>query len=173
MSLETCANCGKRVMPTGGTCPSCRKPFSTAVANPFSDQQQPINPYSAPGSGAMASPAGSPLFVPALILLVLWIFWTCYLIFALVMVLSPTGPFRELRSSREMLVTTYALMIGISLASTAGAVSMLRQRSRWLAWTAAVLGLVPIVGPCFGLTLPIAIWAIMLLRRPDVNAQFS
>jgi hypothetical protein len=170
-------------MPTGGICPSCRKPFSAAPLNPFSDQAQDVNPYSSPvsagaGAGAGAAATGAtgnanPLFVPALILLALWIFWTCYMIFVMVMVLSPTGPFKALGSTRDMMVASYATMAVISLVSTAGAVAMLRQRPKWLAWTAAVLGLVPVMGPCFGLTLPVAIWAIMLLRRPDVNAQFS
>lgn len=51
-----------------------------------------------------------------------------------------------------------------------GAWQMKNLKSYPLAFTAAVLGLIP--GNCCCLTLPVGIWAIIVLLKPEVKADF-
>lgn len=51
-----------------------------------------------------------------------------------------------------------------------GAWQMKNLKSYPLAFTAAVLGLIP--GNCCCLTLPVGIWAIVVLLKPEVKAEF-
>jgi hypothetical protein len=143
------------------------------MSNPFSDQANPNNPYASP-AGGLGTTSSNPVFVPALILLVLSICWTLYVIVGCVMVLSPTGPFQNFDPMiRTTTLVGYCLMVVANLVFIAGAIAMLRLGPKWLAWTGCILGLVPVFGPCFGLTIPIAIWCLVVLRRPEVNAKFS
>jgi hypothetical protein len=32
--------------------------------------------------------------------------------------------------------------------------------------------MIPLFGPCFGLTLPLGIWLLLILRRPEVQRSF-
>ena len=141
---------------------------------PFADQSQGANPYASPAASGHETSATNPLLVPAIILLVLWTPWALYLLFLVVLFIILPEPFRSssFADQQVMLVTSYSLMSVVNVLSIAGAVAMLRSGPKWLAWTGAILGVVPLFGPCFGLTLPIAIWTIVLLRRPDVNARF-
>jgi hypothetical protein len=54
-----------------------------------------------------------------------------------------------------------------------GAVAMIRRRHIAHAWAGAICSLVPICGPCIGLSIPFGIWAMVLLRRPSVRAAFD
>ena len=172
--METCGNCGTRVIPTAeGTCPSCRKPFVSTPANPFGEKGAAQNPY-ASLAGSQAIPSrDNPLFVPALILLVVSVFWVLYILAACAMVFSPDGPFSRMSPMiRNSSAVSYLLMLLVNVVFIAGAIAMLRMRPKWLAWTGCILGLVPMFGPCMGLTIPLAIWCLILLRRPNVDAQF-
>lgn len=55
----------------------------------------------------------------------------------------------------------------------AGSVAMLARKWLALAWTGAIIGLVPFCGPCVGLAIPFAIWSMVLLQRPTVLAAFA
>jgi hypothetical protein len=54
-----------------------------------------------------------------------------------------------------------------------GSVSMLKRERYGMALAAASAMMVPVLGPCFGLTLPIGIWTFVLLRRDGVHETFS
>lgn len=53
-----------------------------------------------------------------------------------------------------------------------GSVAMIARKQLGLAWAGAVTGIVPVCGPCLGLSIPFAIWAMILLKRPAVVASF-
>ncbi|HBJ33778.1 MAG TPA: hypothetical protein DDZ51_03235 [Planctomycetaceae bacterium] len=53
-----------------------------------------------------------------------------------------------------------------------GSVAMIARKKLGIAWAGAVAGLFPLCGPCLGLSLPFAIWAMILLQRPGVIAAF-
>ena len=54
-----------------------------------------------------------------------------------------------------------------------GSFVMLKRERYGMALAAASAMMVPILGPCFGLTLPIGIWTFVLLRRDGVRESFS
>jgi hypothetical protein len=174
VSLEICPACNTRVVPTAeGTCPSCRKAvFAVAASNPFGEPSAAQNPYAAP-HGAPQVSAPNPLFVASVIFLVGAILWEFYVLSALVMVFAPDGPFRELSAMvRYSTITSYGLMLVLNALFIAGSIAMLRLRPKWLAWTGCILGLVPLFGPCGGLTMPLAIWCLLVLRRHEIDARF-
>ena len=58
------------------------------------------------------------------------------------------------------------------LLTVVGAIAMIRRKQAGLAWAGAVAAIIPLCGPCFGLSIPFAIWAMVLLQRPAVAAVF-
>ncbi len=54
-----------------------------------------------------------------------------------------------------------------------GALQMQKLSSRGLAMTAAILALVPCFSPCCLVGLPIGIWALVVLLKPEVSSQFD
>lgn len=54
-----------------------------------------------------------------------------------------------------------------------GSIAMLKRERYEMALAAASAMMVPILGPCFGLTLPVGIWALVLLRRNGIRNTFS
>jgi hypothetical protein len=147
-------------------------------SNPFTDRSDGSNPYAAsgsvPGDVKPAQLAARALFLPAIFLLVVSVFWALYMVMALAMILSPQGLFRD--EGHEFIwvssLVSYCIIFLASLVSIAAAIAMLRMQPKWLAWTGAILALVPMFGPCMGLTIPLGIWALVILRRPEVNASF-
>ena len=142
--------------------------------NPVAESQETPNPYAAPNAVGPTKLGSQSLFLPATILLVVSAFWALYMLMALAMILSPQGLFRE--EGQEFIwvssLAGYCVMLLTSIISAAGTISMLRMRTKWLAWTACILALVPMFGPCMGLTIPLGIWALVILRRPEVDASF-
>ena len=88
---------------------------------------------------------------------------------------SPGGPLHdeELAYVRIGSAVGYGLMVVLALIAAAGAVAMMTLKWKWLAWAGCIVGMLPLFGPCFGLTIPIAIWVLVLLRRPEVDVRFS
>jgi hypothetical protein len=64
-------------------------------------------------------------------------------------------------------------MLVVSGVIAVGALRMFQLRSRQLAWCAALLSVIPCLAPCYIGALPLGIWAIVVLRRPDVAAAFE
>lgn len=54
-----------------------------------------------------------------------------------------------------------------------GSIAMLARKQIWLAWAGTVTALFPFCGPCLGLSMPFAIWAMILLQRPAVVNAFG
>ncbi|GIX49851.1 MAG: hypothetical protein KatS3mg132_045 [Limisphaera sp.] len=66
-------------------------------------------------------------------------------------------------------------LLGLVLAALVayGAWQMLKIRSFGWALTAAILAVIPCTSPCCLLGLPIGIWALIVLYRPEVQAAFG
>lgn len=145
-----------------------------SLQNPFSEAREQANPYASPPVSPSLDDRPNPLFLPAIILLPVAICWELYVLITFATVFVPEGPFANLDPMiRTELKFSYLLMLVANGFFIAGTVAMLRLRSKSLAWTACVIGLVPLFGPCMGLTIPLAIWCLVLLRRPGVGASFS
>ena len=54
-----------------------------------------------------------------------------------------------------------------------GSIAMLKRERYGMALAAASAMMVPVLGPCFGFTLPLGIWTIVLLRRDGVRHTFT
>lgn len=107
-------------------------------------------------------------------LLIASILWFVYLLIAVAVLLGPGGVYGQAEDAMiySMMAISLGAMLIAAATSIAGAVAMLTHRLKWLAWTGCVLALIPMFGPCYGLTIPIAVWCVILLRRPEVNAAF-
>jgi hypothetical protein len=68
-----------------------------------------------------------------------------------------------------------ASLLGILLAPLliAGAVRMMNGRSYGLAKAAAILAIVPCTSPCCLAGIPVGIWALVTLGKPEVKAVFA
>ena len=144
------------------------------MAHSFGERPETANPYQAPTEPS-STESPNPLFIPGIILLLDALFWLLYILMSLAVMLSPNSPMQgdELAFVRTTSTVGYGLMFVLSLIAAAGAVAMMSLRWKWLAWTGCIVGLLPIFGPCFGLTIPIAVWALVLLRRPGINVRFT
>jgi uncharacterized membrane protein YfhO len=54
-----------------------------------------------------------------------------------------------------------------------GASQMLKVRRYGLARLAAILAIIPFVSCCFLLGIPVGVWALSVLKQPDVKAAFN
>ena len=66
-----------------------------------------------------------------------------------------------------------ALSLVVAPVIIAGGVAMLRGRSLKLARSAAILALLPVTSCCFLVGLPFGIWALIVLKKPEVEAFFQ
>jgi hypothetical protein len=74
--------------------------------------------------------------------------------------------------------STYALptaLVGavVVLIGLIGSIRMLQMKTYGLAMVAAILTLIPCVGPCCCLGLPIGIWSLVVLSNIHVRQQFT
>ncbi|OWK45052.1 hypothetical protein [Fimbriiglobus ruber] len=70
-------------------------------------------------------------------------------------------------------LTGRACVVFLQLVVLAGSIAMLRLKSRPLAITAMVMQVLPCAGVCCIVTLPVGIWGLVVLFRPDVVEAFN
>jgi hypothetical protein len=132
------------------------------------------NPYQSPATPETPHPR-APLLPVAIALAavsLLWVFLALFgITFLAIELLSP-----QLLDEHRRINISYILFlsvsIGYSLLLTTGAFSMIRRGSYAWAVTISCLALVPLLGPCYVLAIPIGIWALAVLCRPEVRASF-
>jgi hypothetical protein len=54
-----------------------------------------------------------------------------------------------------------------------GGLQLMKLRSRALVMTAAILGMIPCLGPCCIIGIPVGIWTLVVISKPDVKAAFT
>jgi hypothetical protein len=54
-----------------------------------------------------------------------------------------------------------------------GSIRMLSLKSYGVAKAAAIVAMIPLLGPCCLLGIPFGIWAFVVLRRPEVQSAFA
>ncbi|MBN2291138.1 MAG: hypothetical protein JXM70_01860 [Pirellulales bacterium] len=142
--------------------------------NPFREITE--NPYASPSEPAQAN-GGNPLMIPAIILLSLAALFILFLIASIpshvmrwseVDLSTPQGA-GELTGG----IATLVIWMVLTVAIIVGSINMLRLRGYRTAMTAAIVAMIPICSPCFVLGIPFGIWAIVLLRKPEVQRRFS
>ncbi len=70
-------------------------------------------------------------------------------------------------------IGSIAIPLVCQLLAIFGSVAMIARKKSGLAWAGAIAGLFPFCGPCLGLSIPFAIWAMVLLQRSEVVAAFQ
>jgi hypothetical protein len=61
----------------------------------------------------------------------------------------------------------------VALVTIVGSLQMRNLKGRGLAYTGAILSMIPCVSGCCLLGIPFGIWAIIALGKPDVKAGFA
>lgn len=79
--------------------------------------------------------------------------------------------------SKEMQVVVRMLwccmILAVNTVILIGAVRMQRLQSYTWAKVAAILAVIPCVGPCYLLGIPFGIWALVVLGKPEVRQAFG
>ncbi|MCS7089487.1 MAG: DUF4339 domain-containing protein [Verrucomicrobiota bacterium] len=77
------------------------------------------------------------------------------------------------RLSSSLGIMSAVLGLGVAALVAYGAVEMMKLRSFGWAMAASILAIVPCTSPCCLLGVPIGIWALMVLYRPEVQVAFG
>jgi hypothetical protein len=75
-----------------------------------------------------------------------------------------TGPMGLVFAALGLLISVFTVFSGIQ---------MQRLRNYWMPMTAAILGIIPCFSGCCCISLPIGIWALVVLMKPEVKAAFE
>lgn len=138
-----------------------------------------LNPYAPPPQPTRE--VGAPVDVrsltqpPAICLVVTSAMWAMYLLLATLVQTPRVIVLLQEESWQFALPQVIGAYIPLPwiLFVLWGSIQMLRMRSYRWARVAAWLALAPACGPCGLLGIPLGIWAIVVLRRPQVRAAFS
>lgn len=120
--------------------------------------------------------ASSRLRPVAITLLVVSVLWGLYLLLGAGYLYSSMNEFDahdEARHDYPVRILLFFVGALYSAAIASGALCMLRGSSYGWSVTASILALVPIFSPCFLVGIPIGVWALLVLRTPEVRASFG
>ncbi len=67
----------------------------------------------------------------------------------------------------------FIAMLLAALATIYGAIQMLRGRQFSACVAGAITACIPILGPCYGLSIPFGFWALQVLFRDETRAAFA
>lgn len=92
--------------------------------------------------------------------------------------LAPEPPAGAPRANWMALSGIWGIISGVISAAIGvvifmGASKMEKLQNHSFAFTAAILAMLPCVSPCCILGLPLGIWALVVLNKPEVKSQFS
>lgn len=145
--------------------------MSNPYQSPFS---QPLNPDA---NASVQSPAIALICVAAIAI----VLGSLGLLGDLFMYL--TGMLDQLEAENNGPISEYTQVIvrtiwGFVLLIAAcyvlyGAIQMMRLRSYPIAFSAAVVATIPMLGPCCILGIPFGIWALVVLAKPEVKRAFE
>lgn len=135
------------------------------------------NPYTSP-SVDNSKPIDSrvrliPVAVSLIVVSVVWIAFALYGIVYFVAFINDPEVEASTRSTYTMSIGSMGVSILYSLVLIFGAFSMVRRGSYVWAVATSCLAMVPILGPCYVLAIPLGIWAFLLLRQPGVRESFQ
>ncbi len=141
------------------------------IDNPFQTPQHSPDPLE-----TQPGPGPNPLLVPAVFLMILSTLFLGYLAFYFVVLIGMPPMFRDSSMDDIAWVTSSVIVPGVSTAINAavvlGAIGMLRLKNYSAARLGAICAVIPLCGPCFVLGIPFGIWALVLMRSPEIQASF-
>jgi len=149
-----------------------------AAALPISSPPIPAIP---PGIGSAADQVRGPaigLIITSILGYLATIAGILWNLFGAGIARSQSGPNPEFEQYFSMFTGAWGVIsgiLGLVVASLIlfGALKMNKLESHGWAMTASILALVPCVSPCCLVGLPIGIWALVVLSKPEVKAAFQ
>lgn len=142
------------------------------------------NPYSSPeSSNEIASTLPSTrVRAPAIGILIVTVIWSAMMTIVFLRVIIETTLKFSAPERGELSAENWGELIGSYLWPALfflfealifyGAVCMLRLRGYRFAMVSAILSLIPLCSGCAFLGIPFGIWAIIVLRDPEVRSSF-
>jgi hypothetical protein len=99
------------------------------------------------------------------------------LFFSAVAASQPYGPFAANGPMRFMFSASFAVLsaivgVGVGVLILIGALKMKKLENYGLAMVASIVAMIPCLSPCCLIGLPIGIWAVVILSKPEVKAAF-
>lgn len=166
---------GPPFQPPGSGQPS---PYNTGPSspNPYQIPQQPSSFQPPPPSNQ------NPVLVPGIIMAVFSTLWLLYGILNVAVLAAqgfqPPPPPQDAAPGAEvgMAIGYYAAAFGIpigGLIGVMGSVALIVRKSYPIAMAGTIVNLIPCCSGCGILNIPFAIWALVLLMKPEVKAMFS
>lgn len=143
----------------------------------------PITPIAPPSPmGAFATPARDQVSGPAIGLIVTAILGCLMQVLSIVMNVAGASFMAANRSMpseawANMFSGTFAVVAGVigilvSALILLGAIKMKKLENYGLAMVASIVAMIPCISPCCVLGLPIGIWAVVVLSKPEVKSAF-
>lgn len=114
-----------------------------------------------------------PVAISLIVVSLIWVFLLAFGITYIYMDFSAPDASPDRRHISKLYILSMLISATYSLVLISGAFSMLRQGSYVWAVSISCLALVPLLGPCYFLAIPIGIWALVVLRRPSVRDSFQ
>ena len=127
------------------------------------------NPFSPPSSPAHTTDVQNQTQSLAMTGIVFCLFTLLYLVVPII--LTTVSVFEA--EAPSFVISICLLMMIVPILGFAGSLAILKKRHYRLARLSAICMMTPLVGPCFGLTLPIGLWALVYLNRKDIRQSFA
>ncbi len=146
------------------------------------DQELSENPYQAPGveQTSEVPPEDNPLeeakkrlAPPARALIVMASFSAVYYSIACVSYLVVWSGLGETPANPMTWFVLPFLMFGVHVFQSIGAAKMGFLESQRLAYAGAILSVIPVLSPLIYVGIPFGIWALVLLRQPEISQAFE
>ncbi|PHS17685.1 MAG: hypothetical protein COA78_02875 [Blastopirellula sp.] len=137
------------------------------------------NPFQSPETSDTSPPdtGTNPLIVPAIILLVLSSIYLILQIFALpgqvIRIMNFDYGAPTILTEVTTSIVALLLMFIAGLITLKGSYDMLYLKNHKSAMSGSVIAMIPFCSPCFLLGIPFGIWAVVLLKKPEVKALFE
>ena len=134
----------------------------------------PATPPARDPARAIAGPANA-LVVSALVWIVMLLAglgYSTYLLASGAIDRLPFPAFADGRTVAAIRMIFTVLIVVAQVVTLIGALRMRRLESRRLATAAAVLAVLPCTSACYVLGVPLGIWALVVLARPEVRSAF-
>lgn len=142
-----------------------------AEANPYATQDKSATELE--DEKKMARNALLPIALSIIVISILHIFGGLMYFVYCYGVLSDSEADPERGSAMVMSCMYYGVTMVYAALLIFGAFSMMRQGSYMWAMTACILAMVPFMGPCYLLAIPVGLMGVIVLRRPEVRDSFA
>jgi hypothetical protein len=175
------ANAQTRILPEGATewVTVAQIPELSATIPTMAAAAPAYSPAASTGGGAdLVSGPAIGLIVTAALGFVATLIGVAWNILGAGMGMNQPGMDPEMQKFVTMFSGTMGVISGIlgflvSALILFGALKMKKCQSYGWAMTASILAVVPCVSPCCLVGIPIGIWALVVLSKPEVKAQFQ